>query len=234
MFDTDAGDQVWNFPVRGFEMLLEETTVPTGAEGRVPLNTASAIENAANASMNAQQKQAVDAYTLVEAGLEEGFSWTITDYTDLVAQPAYQKTFEAHRSPGKLGQMQEDWASGMKPPGVVYYQLAHGMKQDERDALMDALGVQGLAVASVSISGDDQGVSVGGVGTSRVKPKTLVMVRLYVKGEKKPVWKGSAVGKKTETAIRGDMGYHQGDNGPILLESIEKGMAKFKEKYAAE
>ena len=44
------------------------------------------------------------------------------------------------------------WGSGMAPQGVLYKDIASAVKEDDRDTLMTALGVDHLAIASLVIS----------------------------------------------------------------------------------
>jgi hypothetical protein len=191
------------------------------------------VSSLADGSMkSAAEQQSIDAFTTVESGLETAFGWNVMDLETMVGNADYHTMWDT-KTPG-INKKMSGWGSGMAPSGVIYKDLATTLKQDERDALMTSMGVQYMAIASITISGEDQGVSVGGVGTSRVKPQTFTMVSVYHLGEKKPVWKGSAQGKKTDEAIKADFGQAAEGENAIILQSISNSMVKLAEKYAAE
>jgi hypothetical protein len=181
---------------------------------------------------SAAEMQSVRAFQTVETGLEAAFGWNVMDLDAMVADPSYAAAWDTHTP--AINKKMSGWGSGMAPTGVIYKDLATTLKQPDRDALMEAMGVQYVAVASLVISGEDQGVSIGGIGTSRVKPQTLTMITVYQRGEKKPVWRGSAQGKKTDEAITADFGQAAEGESEIILQSIQKSMEKLAEKYAAE
>ena len=82
--------------------------------------------------------------------------------------------------------------------------------------------------------GGSQGVSIGGVGTSRVKPQTTVFLTVYKNGEKKPVLRAVARGAKTKDAIKADFGSSDDtQEWTVLLESIDLGVTKIVEKFGA-
>lgn len=176
------------------------------------------------------QDDTVRAYTSVETKLESGFGWQVLSRDELVAVSAYQQLDEAHSTKGKLAQMADAWGAGFCPSGVVHWATMSRIKQPERDALIDALGVDAVVVAHFTVSGKDQGVSIGGIGTSRVKPQALVYVSVYQKGEKKPVWKGYAQGPKVDEAIKEDFG-KDADPSEAILAAIALGMDKLADKY---
>lgn len=181
---------------------------------------------------SAAEQQSIDAFETVEAGLESAFGWNVLDLDAMVSNGSYASVWDT-KTPA-INKKMSGWGSGMAPTGVLYKDLARTLKQDERDALMEALGVEYMAIASLTISGEDQGVSIGGVGTSRVKPQTFTQVTVYQRGEKKAVWTASAQGKKTEEAIKADFGQAAEGESAIILQSIENSMVKLAEKYAAE
>jgi hypothetical protein len=176
------------------------------------------------------QSDAVRAYGAVESKLESGFGWSVLSRDELVAVPAYQQLDEARSTPGKLGEMGDAWGAGYCPSGVVHWASMIRVKQPERDALIEALGVDAVVVAQFTVSGKDQGVSIGGVGTSRIKPQALVQLSVYQKGEKKPVWRGYAQGPKVDEALQGDFG-KTADPSEAILAALDLGMDKLTEKY---
>jgi len=223
----------------GFGGTLEiEATQTTSGVGAV--DAAASIEESVVAvqglsdgsTKSAAEQQSIDAFETVESGLEVAFGWAVTDLDAMVADPAYAAMWDA-KTPA-INKKMSGWGSGMAPTGVLYKDLATTLKQADRDALMDAMGVQYIAVASLTISGDDQGVSIGGVGTSRVKPQTFTSITVFQRGEKKAVWRGSAQGKKTEDAIKADFGQAAEGESAIILQSIQNSMDKLAEKYAPE
>ncbi|MEQ1506389.1 MAG: hypothetical protein ABMB14_29445 [Myxococcota bacterium] len=172
----------------------------------------------------------VRAYTTIETGLESGFGWTVPSNEELAATPAYQQVAAGYTGQSKLAQMAAGWGAGMCPPGIVHWASISRMKQPERDALIDALGVDAVLVAQLTVTGHDQGVSVGGIGTSRVKPQASVRLSLYQKGEKKAVWTGFATGPKVDEAIKADFG-SAADPSDAIVEAIHLGIDKLTEKY---
>lgn len=212
---------------------IEENTTG-GTAGSIGGSVKAITALADGSAATGQQQQAIDLYNTVETGLEATFGWEVMDQPALRAIEPYTVVWTQYRGQGKLADMQENFASGLKPPGIVHYQNTQRIKQTERDALIAALGVEAVLITQVGISGSDQGVSVGGLGTYRVKPQAWVRAQLFVAGEKKAVWTGMAKGKKTQSVIKGDWGFHEGDNAPIIVEAVGLAMTSFQAKFTPE
>jgi len=218
---------------------IEATATKTGIGILDTVNEVKKVDETVDALHSGELRdyaaqQGIDAFVAVEAGLEDAFGWDVTGWETLRDDEAYAAVVEANTMKGKLGAMAEAWGAGMCPPGLLHHEKAMWLKMDDRDALIDALGVDALVIADVAITGKDRGVSVGGVGTSRVKPKALVTVQIFTKGEKKKVWRGSVQGPKTDEAIKKDFGGSTGEDAEIYVDAITKGMDKFADKFAPE
>lgn len=102
---------------------------------------------------------------------------------------------------------------GILDAGAAIYQ----MTQEERDALMKELAVDGLVANFVNANLDNESTFGGMIGRAKYKPKTQNVLRLFVKGQKDPVWLDSWGWGEGDKALQAEANYVQ---DAALLEQI--------------
>ena len=233
-FDPSSVSRVAVFGFGGsIEMEQAETKTGLGAlDAAKKLKQGADDMNAlSDGSMKAKSgQQAVDAYNLVTKGLAEAMGWEVLPLEEVSSNDTYAGLLAANTS--KQQQKMAGWGSGMAPEGIIHPTTTLRIKQDGRDSLIEALGVDALALVDLTVTGRDQGVRVGGIGTSRVKPRTTAVVTLFTAGEKKKVWRATVTGDKTDEAIAADFGGEDRDaKSQLVLASMANAMEKLGEKH---
>ena len=174
---------------------------------------------------NASSRSAV-FYETIERGLEEQLDWTVVDLADMSANEAYAAMWD-EKTPEVNKNLSAKWGVGLCPQGVLHKDLISTLKTEERDALMADLGVDYLAVAGINIS------SVETFAPKAVKLKSYVTLKVFAKGEKKPVWNGLAVGAATEEVIEAGFSTKEPTSLPVMVEALVLAMGKLGEKFPA-
>lgn len=163
-------------------------------------------------------------FETVERGLEAQLGWQVIDLADMVDEEAYM-TMWNDKTPEINKTLSAKWGAGLCPEGVLHKDLISTLGTEERDALMAELNVEHLAVAGINIS------SVEVFGPKAVKLKAYVTVKVFAKGEKKPVWNGLAVGAATEGEVLAGFSSKEPDALPLMVESLHLAMQKLGEKF---
>ena len=232
-FDPTSVSNVALFSMAGtVEIEQAETRSGVGVldAARDLKKTKDAVSGLKDGSMKAESgRKTIEIYDTVEQGLEGAFDWEVWDYDTLSSHDAYAAAWDTFTP--KKGRGLAGWGGGMAPEGILHNTSTLRLKQRDRDPLIEALGVDALVMVDLTVAGKDQGVRIGGVGTSRVKPRTTAIVTIYVPGEKKHVWRGGVTGEKTEEAIKNDMGAEDDGRHGLILASIQNAMTKLGEKY---
>lgn len=172
------------------------------------------------------------AFRTVDSGLEAAFGWQVVDLDVMLANAEEQRIWD-EKTPG-INKKMSGWGAGMAPKGILFKDLAGTVKQEDRDKLAESLGVDYVAVVGMYIKGDVETEKINKKKVPVVYPSAYTRVKVFKKGEKKPIWKGGGAGKQTEDPITPDGMGGPDDRSAIILAAVQNSLDKMKVKYAPE
>lgn len=187
------------------------------------------IKGLADGSIKAEaEDDASRGFRMVDAGLEKAFGWKVMDLEEMLANEDYAKLWD-EKTPG-INKKMSGWGAGMSPKGILNKDLSGTVKEEDRDALCEKLGVEYVATVGMFITGKVQKVKLGRKKVEGVYPTAYTRIVVFKKGEKKPYWKGGATGSKSEDFIHAE----EKEQGTIMLQAVQNSLEKLAIKYAPE
>ncbi len=136
-------------------------------------------------------------YTSLSENLRSKLKWQVVELKDLKAhsgyQTAYKKTMEGWQNKMPAGAGLQDY----EVEGLMDWHCLRLLKQEGRDQLIQALGVDALIMARSYVILD--GVTILGIGDNY--PQAHVSLEFYGYGQKDPVWRESFKGEKSEKSV---------------------------------
>jgi hypothetical protein len=112
-------------------------------------------------------------------------------------------------------------------PGLLYPHNIMGLDLSERDALLESLKVDALAVLEVQyVIGKRTGFAVGDLGQVNVHPKAVLKFHVYAPGKKDAIWSDAwAEGRPSEQGLPNTLGFKDDSRETeLLLEAVESGL----------
>ncbi len=170
------------------------------------------------------EKQASIAYAQCAQKLHDAFDWTVLSEEDVSINAAYRTLWEKHSQKGfsglqtALSKFDQDY----NMEHVLWSYRADGMSYADKKALLEALGVDAVAVVNteISVSGS------WGIGAFTSENfRGVTSFKLFDAVDEKPIWKDPyAKGKSTKSAstfrIAGiDLG---DDKATYFLQAIDR------------
>lgn len=140
-----------------------------------------------------RQAQAAQTYHLTVNTLRSAYGWEVLGLDAVRGSEAYDPFWTA--ATPAANRAHTELATHFVPPRLLHADLALTVKQEPRDALMEALGVDHLVMAHFSLSALQP-------GPKRARPIGFARLVVYAKGEKKAVWKGNARGQAGKAPVR--------------------------------
>ena len=185
--------QVRSLAVVGFEVQTQAFRQGVGGSGNNPVakkqNAIRAMKDTFSGERaQAQQSQAEGAYAALTKRLSQAMGWRVLDAQALLNNPSYRAEYDKRTAPYLSWAMR--YSGVLHVEGIVMNQHARWMKQPDRVAMIDALGVDAVAVVKVTLQvGDTKGFSTGGFGYSTYLPKAIMDIVVYDRSSDEPIWK---------------------------------------------
>ena len=180
---------------------------PKGSIGAIQTiqQTARAVDAVSGGAGQRRNEQGANIYALIREQLESGLKWKVRDANEVASNDSYRKLYQSFLGEPGIGLQR---MTAIDVDGIVWDHAAARFSHEQRVALMDSLGVDGVAIASVKIlTGDTSGVSICGVGKRTFHPKAVVQMALYGRDSPEPIWDDRwAAGEATGEGLSTTMG----------------------------
>lgn len=180
--------------------------------------------------------QADQTYDLLSKKLAAGTGWSVSARDALVANAAYKQSYDTHVGAGAGTGLTARFSNHLFCDGVIWSSYAGRLSSDERKQILDALGVDAIAVATVKFKvGKTSGFAIGSVGSTAKHPEAVIDFTVYDASSADPIWRDRwAEGEPTERGLRKTMGVESDANmTEIIVEAADSGydalLRRFKE-----
>ncbi len=189
-------DQASVSKIKKVAIVAFTVTEPQGA--KISLNIGKGLESAPGGSHMTETSPHIDSmYTSLGENLRSKLKWQVVDLKDLKAHPAYKiaykNTMEGWQNKMPTGQGLQDY----EVEGLMDWNGLRLLKQEGREQLIQALGVDAIIMAKSYVVLD--GVTVLGIGDKY--PKAHVSLEIYGKGQEDPIWREVFTGEKSEKSV---------------------------------
>lgn len=184
-------------------------------------------------------EQAATVYARLGEKLHEKFGWEVLTREQIAANPAYQALYETKRSTGFVALMEKTDRGvhgSYYPTGVLSQMQGSRLTPEDRTALQDALGVDAVAFAYLTLT-PASGMSFGPFGSTRYAAQVTFF--LYDRQTGEPIWSDRwAKGKKggaTKSVNLGVISFGSGDKDMnAFYDAVENGYDALLERYTKE
>lgn len=217
-------DGVKSAAVVGYEAFVElgKSSQPRGQAGGIGnmINAANTMNELSSGEYTAKRiEQATKTYDMLLQHLTEGTGWDWMGREAVTSTPAYSQVFQSKRS--SLATFGQDFGRARLVPNLLQPHDASRLSKAERDALMDALRVDALAVVRVRYAvGKNTGFAINGMGKTGVLPKAIVDITVWDRQGEAPIWRDNdAAGETASVGVETTMGVVNDDQ---LLQGMEE------------
>lgn len=198
-YDEASVSKVRKTAIVGFTLLQEAAVkdiplppMPGGMGSNIPgINTFAKVTD-----------HAASVLAVYEKTMHDKRKWNVVPAATVASNSVYSAMFA-----GKM----VNWKNKMSPKkdtqmlmveGMLDQETADRLNKNERDQLMQSLGVDSLVIIKVAVDlRKPGGLSLNGVGQSSLHPFATAYFTLYTKGSEKPVWEAWHETKGGEQAV---------------------------------
>jgi len=184
------------------------------------INAVNTMEKLSSGEYTAERiEQGVKVYDKLLQHLTRGTGWTWTPREVLTSTPAYNRAFQAHKAVGSGLAM--TMGNYRQVPNLLQSYPVQSMSMAERNALMDALGVDAIAAVRVwFFAGERTGFAISGMGKTGVLPQAKVDLTVWDRSSEEPIWRDNdAKGEVASVGVETTMGVV---NDAQLLQGMEE------------
>lgn len=196
---------------------------PASATMSLSLNSGKASAEAGGSLIPGYDAHIDEMYQNLGQSFAKNMSWNVMSVKTMLGNKGYQTAFD---------KTMKGWQNKM-PPGkgqrqllvkdVMDFDSARILGGKGRDELIDALGVDAIIVARISVNLN--GSSVMGVGERH--PQTDLSFFIYKKGEEKPIWfEGQIKGDEATESVGKTAFIDEALLGRLALKSAKTAFAK--------
>jgi hypothetical protein len=167
-------------------------------------------------------------YTSLRDNLKRELKWAVEDGANISKHPQYAALYKEKTTGMQSRPMVGEDVKVFKPAGILEAWPIDRLDDQERQALIQKLGVDAIAVASINV----ELVNTGGVetlvGAGKWQPRSTVKFAVYEKGSLEPVWK-DIFAKSADDAAEGTKHIlGQTDQGALNKEVVVATMDAYK------
>jgi len=196
---------------------------------------ASAINTVEVLSGEAEQQgseRAQRAYDELRMKIGQTLKWNVLEAQTLRDNSTYSASYTKwlNDQPSIL-KASIDMAGGAVP-GVMWAAPGVGPTMQQRDEIMDALGLDAAIIAQVNYRvGSTSGFSIAGIGNQEKHPQVYVQLKAYARSQEEPIWSdGYAAGQSTEEGVA-TMTSGIGDHTELFLKAADSGFIALVERF---
>jgi hypothetical protein len=147
-------------------------------------------------------EHAAEVLAVYEKAMGDRKKWKVIPFAQVAGNSVYSAIFAGKMVNWKNKQAPRKDTQFLFAEGILDYDTAERLNQNERDQLMTSLGVDSLAVIKVDVVlKKPGGLSINGIGQSSLHPFATAHFTLYSKGSDKPIWEAWHETKGGEQAV---------------------------------
>lgn len=203
-----------NVAIAGFHLAVEEPKSLIG-----DFKKAKDALNGKFKDANQEHETADRIYDDLNSRLSKEMKWNMKPRAAVAGNSGYKQLVTKYTTGLQVGGMttSENYQK-MRPHAMLDADpVIYKLSQADREALMDQLGVDALVANFMIASLRNESTFGGMVGAAKYKPKTQNVLRLYIRGQKEPVWLDSWAWGDGDKALQATANFVE-DN--LILEQV--------------
>jgi hypothetical protein len=212
--DKKAASETKSVAIVGFNLAVEEPKSIIGDFKKAKDLFAGDAKDA-----NQQHATADQMYDELNGRLSKLMNWQMKPRAAVASNPAYAALVTKYTTGLQVGGMMTPANfQKLRPNNMLDAEpVIYKMTMEQRDALMKELGVEAIAANFVLASLKNESMFGGMVGAAKYKPKTQNVFRLYVRGQKDPIWLDTWAWGEGDKALQASANF-VGDN--LILDQV--------------
>ncbi len=180
-------------------------------------------------SFEERHAQADGSYRLFVERLAKDLGWKVLSATETSSNAEYTTEYQNRTAKKWMASTTEALGSKLYVKGIMWDQDAQRLSAEDRARLMEALGVDAIAIATVELK-------VGkttGFGRYTRYPAAVIKLAVYDRSHPDPIWSDRyAPGDSASQGITETMGFAStADATPIVLEAVQLGLDALMQRY---
>lgn len=228
--DKTRTTKVKSAAIVGFHMAMKEPQSLMGDMKKLGDLSKGKVRDA-----NEQHDTADAVFTLLRSQLSSDLKWNVEPISAVSKVPAYQALVTKYTTGLQVGgaPLPADYHK-IRPHGTLDADpFIYKISQGEREALMDQLQVDALVVNFLLVGLENESMFGGMIGAAEYTPKAQNIIRVFVRGQKDPIWFDTWAWGEGDKAIKATMNFVE--DKPLLEQvvlasrkSIGQTMARYK------
>ena len=227
--DKERTGKVKNVAIVGLHVAMQEPQSLMGDMKKLGDLTKGKVRDA-----NQQHDTADEVYTHLRSQLSQNLNWNMLPPGQITREPSYQALVTKYTTGLQVG--------GTPLPSDYHKVRPHGMldadpfiykiSQADREALMDQLRVDALVVDFLLVGLNNKSMFGGMVGAAKYQPKAQNIIRVFVRGQKDPVWFDTWAWGEGDKALQATMNFVE--DKPLLEQVVvasKKSIGQTMDRY---
>lgn len=182
-----------------------------------------------------QNETADEVYRDLANKLSKELNWDVKPRETVAANAAYKAIVKANTEGLQFGSYRSLDYKTLRPHGILHADPFNidKVKRDQRDQLMNELGVDAIVVNFTTVSLKDKSWFAGMIGRAKYLTKAQNVIRVYVRGKDEPVWFDTWAWGEGSTALQANLNFVE--DKPMLEQivlasknSISETMSRYK------
>ena len=182
-----------------------------------------------------QSETADEVYRELANKLSRELNWDVKPRETVAANAAYKAVVKANIEGLQIGSYGSLDYKTLRPHGILHADPFNidKVKREQRDKLMNELGVDALIVDFTTVSLRDKSWFGGMIGRSKYLTKAQNVIRVYMRGKEEPVWFDTWAWGEGSKALQAELNFVE--DKPLLEQvvlasknSISETMSRYK------